>query len=134
MVGSFMKIVSAGRISTPGALPPNSVMMAIEMQKKVSALKDEWAQFGHDLGIGIGINTGYMTVGNLGSDMHRDYTVIGNQVNIASRLESEAKAGEILISQRTYSRIHTLVDATEVGDIQVKGIRTPVSTYRVIVS
>ena len=45
-----------------------------------------------------------MTVGNIGSEFHRDYTVIGNQVNIAARLESKAKPGEILISQRTYSR------------------------------
>lgn len=110
-----------------------AVLMAIDMQNKVSELKDEWAQFGHDLGIGIGINTGYVTVGNIGSDMHRDYTVIGNQVNIAARLESKAEGGDILISQRTYSRVHAIVDATVVGDIQVKGIRTPVSTYRVIV-
>jgi class 3 adenylate cyclase len=111
-----------------------AVLMSVDMQNKVSELKDEWAQYGHNLGVGIGINTGYMTVGNIGSDMHRDYTVIGNQVNIAARLESRAEAGEILIGQRTYSRVNTIVDAIEVGDIQVKGIRTPVPTYRVIVS
>ena len=70
-----------------------SVLMAIEMQKKVAEIKADWLHYGHELGIGIGVNTGYMTVGNIGSDMHMDYTVIGNQVNVASRLVSMAKPG-----------------------------------------
>ena len=108
-----------------------AVMMAVDMQKKVEELKDEWSQYGHDLGIGIGINTGYMTVGNIGSDIHKDYTVIGNQVNVASRLESLAKAGQVLISQRTYSRVKQLVEVEPVGKIQVQGIRDFVVTYDV---
>ena len=93
---------------------------------------DEWRQYGHELGIGIGINTGYVTVGNIGSDMHRDYTVIGNQVNVAARLESVAKTGEILISQRTYSKVKGLFEVNEMGEIQVKGIHTAVKTYNVV--
>jgi adenylate cyclase len=108
-----------------------AVKMAVDMQKKVAELKDEWSQYGHDLGIGIGINTGYMTVGNIGSDIHKDYTVIGNQVNVASRLESLAKAGQVLISQRTYSRVKQLVEVEPVGKIQVQGIRDFVVTYDV---
>ncbi len=108
-----------------------AVKMAIDMQKRVAALKDEWLQFGHVLGIGIGINTGYMTVGNIGSEMHRDYTVIGNQVNVAARLESEAEKGQILISQRTYSRVKDLVDTEEMGEIKVKGIHSPIMIYNV---
>jgi class 3 adenylate cyclase len=108
-----------------------AVMMAVDMQKKADELKDEWLQYGHDFGIGIGINTGYMTVGNIGSDIHKDYTVIGNQVNVASRLESLAKAGQILISQRTYSRAKKFVEVEEVGKIQVQGLRDLVVTYNV---
>ncbi len=108
-----------------------AVLMAIDMQKKSNELKDEWVGYGHELGIGIGINTGYMTVGNIGSDIHRDYTVIGNQVNVAARLESEAKAGQILISRRTYSRIKNIVEVDDMGEIQVKGIYYPVRTYSV---
>ncbi len=85
-----------------------AVRLAIEMQKKVRELKTEWSHYGHELGVGIGINTGYMTVGTIGSEMHKDYTVIGNQVNVASRLESKAGAGQILISQRTYSKVKDL--------------------------
>jgi class 3 adenylate cyclase len=109
----------------------HAVRMALDMQKKVYELKHEWNQYGYDLGVGIGINTGYMTVGNIGSDTHRDYTVIGNQVNVAARLESLAKAGQILISQRTFSRVSHMVDAEQMGEIKVKGISTPVLTYNV---
>ncbi len=108
-----------------------SVLMAIDMQKKVSVLKKEWLHFGYDLGMGIGINTGFMTVGNIGSDMHMDYTVIGNQVNIAARLESLAKPGQILVSQRTYSKVRNIVKVEEVGEVVVKGIHSPVTTYNV---
>jgi len=111
-----------------------AVMMAKDMQRKVLALRDEWLQYGHELSLGIGINTGYMTVGNIGSQMHKDYTVIGNQVNVAARLESLAKPGQILISQRTYSRVKEMVDVEKVGEIRVKGLYHPVFTYNVKVS
>jgi class 3 adenylate cyclase len=106
-----------------------AVLMAIDMQNKVEALRKEWEAFGHDLGVGIGINTGFMTVGNFGSEVHRDYTVIGNQVNVASRLESQAGPGQILISQRTYSFVKDLVDVDELREIKVKGIRMPIKAY-----
>jgi len=110
-----------------------AVRLAIEMQKKVRELRAEWSHYGHELGIGIGINTGYMTVGSIGSEMHKDYTVIGNQVNVASRLESRAGAGQILISQRTYSKVKDLVSVEIIGTIEVKGIHHPVSIYNVSV-
>ena len=109
-----------------------AVLLAIDMQKKTDQLKDEWLSYGHDLNIGIGINTGYMTVGNIGSEFHRDYTVIGNQVNIAARLEAKAKPGEILISQRTYSRAKDVATIEEAGTFNLKGIHSPVVTYRVL--
>jgi adenylate cyclase len=109
-----------------------ALSMAIDMQKQVDSLRQEWLQYGHELAVGIGINTGYVTIGNIGSDTHRDYTVIGNQVNVAGRLVSLAKAGQILISHRTYSLVKDDVKVEEVGDIQVKGIHTPVKTYSVL--
>ncbi|OQY46173.1 MAG: hypothetical protein B6240_07650 [Desulfobacteraceae bacterium 4572_87] len=106
-----------------------AVRMAVQMQRAVMRLKREWNRYGHDLGLGVGINTGYVTVGNVGSDMHRDYTIIGNQVNVASRLENLAKPGEILISRRTLSLLNESRTVKEMGDIQVKGIHNPVKTY-----
>lgn len=108
-----------------------AVLMGIEMQKKSNELKKDWQYFGHDFGMGIGINTGYMTVGNIGSDMQLDYTVIGNQVNVASRLESMARAGQILVSQRTFNNVNDIVDAEEIGKVEVKGIHNPVLTYNI---
>jgi class 3 adenylate cyclase len=135
--GTLNKIIGDGMLIFFGDPIPmedhaqRAVLMAIEMQKKVIDLKKEWLHYGYELGMGIGINTGYMTVGNIGSDMHMDYTVIGNQVNVAARLESLAKSGQILVSQRTYSRISNLVEVKKVGDIMVKGIHNPVITYNV---
>jgi class 3 adenylate cyclase len=136
--GTLNKIVGDGLLIFFGDPIPmedhaeRAVRMAVDMQRRVEGLLDEWLQFGHELGIGIGINTGYVTVGNIGSDIHRDYTVIGNQVNVAARLESVAKGGEILISQRTYSKVKDLFEVKEMGEIQVKGIHTPVKTYNVV--
>jgi adenylate cyclase len=136
--GTLNKIVGDGLLIFFGDPIPmedhaeRAVRMAIDMQKKVKELGPEWRQYGHELGLGIGINTGFMTVGNIGSDIHRDYTVIGNQVNVAARLESVAKAGQILISQRTYSQLKGVVEVEEIGEIRVKGIHSPVQTYRVI--
>jgi class 3 adenylate cyclase len=133
--GTLNKIIGDGLLVFYGDPIPmadhaqRAVMMAIDMQRKVVELKNEWLEYGHDFGVGIGINTGYMTVGNIGSDIHKDYTVIGNQVNVASRLESLAKAGQILVSQRTYSKVKGLVDVEKVGIIQVQGLRDPVVTY-----
>ena len=106
-----------------------AVQTAIEMQKKASKLRQHWRSFGHDLGIGIGMNTGYMTVGNIGSEDHKEYTVIGNQVNIAARLEQMAKPGQILTTQRTLAHIKREIPAKLVGEIQVKGIHSPIKIY-----
>ncbi|MCF8127157.1 MAG: hypothetical protein K9N10_01480 [Deltaproteobacteria bacterium] len=135
--GTLNKIIGDGLLVFFGDPVPmadhavRAVKMAIEMQQTVKRLKREWDHYGHDLGVGIGINTGYVTVGNVGSDIHRDYTIIGNQVNVASRLENLARGGEILISRRTLSLLDDASAMKEVGDIQVKGIHSPVKTYRV---
>jgi class 3 adenylate cyclase len=136
--GTLNKIIGDGLLIFFGDPIPmedhaeRAVRMAVDMQRRVEGLLDEWRQFGHELGIGIGINTGYVTVGNIGSDIHRDYTVIGNQVNVAARLESMAGPGQILISQRTYSKIKDLFEVKEMGQIRVKGIHSPVKTYNVV--
>lgn len=135
--GTLNKIIGDGLLVFFGDPIPiedhayRAVQMAADMQKKVSHLRDEWLRYGHALGIGIGINTGYMTVGNIGSEMHKDYTVIGNQVNVAARLESLAESGQILVSQRTYSRVKDHFQTEKVGEIRVKGIHDPVMTYNI---
>lgn len=135
--GTLNKIIGDGLLVFFGDPIPmedhaeRAVRMAVDMQQRAGDLRNEWLQYGYEFGIGIGINTGYMTVGSIGSETHKDYTVIGNQVNVASRLESIARAGQILISQRTYSRCKHLVDVEEVGRIRIKGIREDIVTYNV---
>jgi class 3 adenylate cyclase len=73
-----------------------------------------------------------MTVGNIGSKFHKDYTVIGRQVNVASRLESMAKPGEILISERTYERVKNKADFKKMGPYRLKGISSPIIIYSVV--
>ena len=110
-----------------------AVKMALEMQSKVKSLNEKslhWSDF--TLAIGIGIDTGYVTIGHGGPENHRDYTVIGRHVNLAARLVDEAKPGQVLIGQRTYRMIAGVVKAEEIGYISVKGFDKPVLAYNVL--
>ena len=107
------------------------VEMAIAMRKKMGELQSVWRASGieNPLQVRIGINTGYCTVGNFGSEDRMDYTIIGGGVNLASRLESSATPGEILISYETYALVRDEIHCEEHGQIKVMGIAYPVATY-----
>ena len=109
------------------------VRMAIAMRDRIAQLKNEWRrQTGAtDLHVRMGINTGYCTVGNFGSDDRLDYTIVGREVNLASRLETAAEPDQILIAHRTWSLIKDEIPCVPVGDIIVKGFAYPVRTYAV---
>lgn len=120
----------------PEPLPDHAlqaVRAASAMQQKVRELNRKWLdEGGFPLQIRVGINTGEVVVGNMGSSKRLSYTVLGAAVNLASRLESHAPVGGILISQRTYDLIHPTIPARSFGEIKVKGVEEPVSTYEVI--
>src|SRR5690554_8141609 len=80
----------------------------------------------------MGINTGYCTVGNFGTESRMDYTIVGKEVNLASRLESKADPGEILISHETYALIKDKIICRERGNTLVKGFRDPIHMYQVV--
>ena len=111
-----------------------SVRMAIDMRERMHALAEIWREAGIErpLQVRMGIHTGYCTVGNFGSDDRMDYTIIGGGANTASRLESAAQPGEILISYETFANIKDEILCEEEGQIDVKGIAYPVATYRVV--
>jgi class 3 adenylate cyclase/phosphoglycerate-specific signal transduction histidine kinase len=110
------------------------VEMAIAMRTRMRQLQDVWRASGIEkpLQCRIGINTGYCTVGNFGSEERMDYTIIGGGVNLASRLEAATTPGEILISYETYAHVRDQIHCEERGQISVKGIAHPVSTYQVV--
>ncbi len=104
--------------------------MAIAMQQRMRDLQAEWRERGqeHVFQLRIGINTGFCTVGNFGSDDRIDYTIIGNEVNLAARLQSHADLGGILLAHETYALVKDAVLTEETGTITVKGFPTPVQT------
>jgi adenylate cyclase len=79
----------------------------------------------------IGINTGEVIVGNMGSSRRLSYTVLGSEVNLAQRLESNAPVEGILIARRTYDLVKDLVEVRPMGEIHVKGFAEPVSVYEI---
>ncbi|HEY0750614.1 MAG TPA: PAS domain S-box protein, partial [Chitinophagaceae bacterium] len=109
------------------------VKMALDMKMKLTELRMEWDALGIStpLRVRMGINTGFCTVGNFGSDERLDYTIVGGPVNLASRLETAAPVDEILISADTYSLIKEVIACETAELIRVKGMAYPVQTYKV---
>ncbi len=108
--------------------------MALAMREKMKVLRKKWIDQGYEfpLDIRLGINASYAAVGNYGSESRMNYTAIGGQVNLASRLENISTAGEITISHSTSALVKDTVECEFAGTINVKGIFHPVMTYKVL--
>ncbi|HWP12174.1 MAG TPA: adenylate/guanylate cyclase domain-containing protein [Ramlibacter sp.] len=109
------------------------VRMALAMQRRMDELQILWREMGSDktFQVRMGINTGYCDVGNFGSDLRMDYTIIGAEVNLAARLEQAAEPGGILISRETYALVRDEIVATQQEPVTVKGFAQPVEAYAV---
>ncbi len=105
--------------------------MALEMREALHQLRPEWKLKGiaRELQVRAGINTGFCTVGNFGSEHRMDYTIIGGHVNLAARLQAAAPKDGIYISKSTHSLIEEIVTANQIGSKQVKGIHEPVEIW-----
>ncbi|MBT3650812.1 MAG: adenylate/guanylate cyclase domain-containing protein [Rhodobacteraceae bacterium] len=113
------------------------VAMAVEMQQRMAELWGYWSKhFGlkKDLEIRVGINTGYCTVGNFGSEDRLDYTVVGAAVNLASRLESAAMPSGILVSEETYFQVKEYFRFDAPQQLELKGLERGVIAYEVDIS
>ncbi len=110
------------------------VGMALRMKQRTAELNSEWVDLvgPEPLHVRIGVNTGFCTVGNFGSEDRLDYTIVGGAVNAASRLEATAEADQIQISHATYSLIKDQFYCRPIGDINVKGISHQLRTYEVV--
>lgn len=112
--------------------PVRAVRVALEMQAKLAELRERWLMEREEqISIGIGIVTGYVTVGNIGSQARMDYTVMGNNVNLASRLADSAAPGQVLVSERTLAQVRDLVDAKQVDEIELEGVSRPIRIYEI---
>ena len=109
-----------------------SVSAAIDMVEQSKALTEELKEMGFEgIGFGVGVNAGDAVVGNIGTEFRMDYTAIGDTVNTAARLESQAKASEVLISREVYERVGARLHCTYLGERQLKGKAAPVPIWRV---
>jgi class 3 adenylate cyclase len=109
------------------------VRMAIAMLRRMHDLRSEWQELGAEkpFRLRIGINTGYCTVGNFGSNDRMDYTIIGNAVNLTARLQSKSEIDGILLGHETYSLVKDEVAAEKQTPIKVKGFSEPIRCYKV---
>jgi len=108
-----------------------AVRLAVAMRDRMGQLLNDWRKLGHDLGFGVGMSTGYATLGLVGFEGRFDYCANGSVVNLAARLSDEAKDGQILISQRAYSLVADNVEADDIGDLGLKGLAQPVRVLNV---
>jgi len=112
--------------------PQRAVQVALDMQRAATRLNATRQRRGQPtLHIGIGINSGEAIVGNIGSEKRMEYTVIGDMVNVAQRLQALARGGEIVIGASTLPHVQSLVTVYDTVETHVKGRRQPVLAHRI---
>jgi class 3 adenylate cyclase len=109
-----------------------AVRLGLDIRDSFAEIRTPWKKRGHDIGIGIGISTGYVTLGLVGVQGRSDYTAIGSAVNIASRLCDKAQDGAILLSQRAYQDVSQVIRAESIGMFDLKGISSQVEVFNVL--
>ena len=105
--------------------------MAVAMRERVDEMSVVWGKQGYDLSLGIGIAQGYATIGAIGFEERLDYGAVGAVTNLAARLCSEAKGGQILTNRKTLSQLEQLVEVEPIGEVSLKGFAKPVSVYNI---
>jgi adenylate cyclase len=110
-----------------------AIACAVEMQRAMTQFNEQNMLMGlPELFVGIGINSGEVMAGDLGSLAHKEYTVIGDQVNLVSRIEAQSLRGQILLSENTYRLAMEFAEVSEPNRVQVKGKRDAVTLYELI--
>jgi adenylate cyclase len=112
--------------------PETAVRMALEMRDRARELRSTWRKMGYDLALGVGLASGYATIGTLGFEGRMDYGTVGNLPNLAARLCAEAQGDQILTDQKTMSRLEASVDAAPLDPLQLKGFSRPVAAYNIL--
>jgi adenylate cyclase len=108
-----------------------AVRLAVAMQDHFTELSSDWRKRGYVLEIGIGIATGFATLGRIGFEGRYDYGAVGHAIILAARLSGEAAPGEILIAPRTFAAAEDSIEAAPAGDRQLKGFSRPIPVHAV---
>jgi adenylate cyclase len=131
-IGDCIMAVFSAPFQTPDDAT-KAIRAAIGQQQLIAEMSRAWEQNGkRAFTVGMGINTGEVVMGNLGASSRMNYTVIGDDVNIAARLYNVAKGGEIIISETTYSEVRGLINVEEMEPVSVKGKSAPLRIYKVL--
>lgn len=109
-----------------------AVCMTVNARERLRTLKNKWEKLGYELDVAFGIASGYVYVGNIGFEGRMDYAAIGKTTNLAARLCSVAKGGQILIGRKTYYQVEDKIEVEEIPPLEVKGFSKPVQAYNVI--
>jgi class 3 adenylate cyclase len=108
-----------------------AIRLALAVQQRVAELATAWRKRGTELGLGIGIEAGYATLGRIGFEGRYDYGALGPVTNLASRLSTHASAGQTLIGQRVFGAVEEAVDASPVGELELRGFGRAITAYEV---
>lgn len=127
----LMALFGAPEMMPPEDQVKSAIAAAQAMQARMPALNQSWQKLGlgSELKIRVGIHTGMVSVGSYGSDGRMTYTAIGLQTNIASRIESAAEPGQILISDASFQLVREGIYCEPAGEIECKGVHYPVKVY-----
>ena len=109
-----------------------AVKMSVEMRDSIGALTQKWRNRGHSLGFGVGIALGYATLGQIGFEQRLEYAAIGSVTNLASRLCDEAKANQIVVSQRVFGMVEQWAEGRALDDLTLKGFNHPILAVEIL--
>lgn len=113
--------------------PQRAILAGLDIVSEMRPYREHiQQQHGVDFDVRVGINTGLVVVGAVGSDLRMEYTALGDAINLASRMEQTAVPGTVRIAHDTYKLVKPLFEVEELGGIEVKGKAEPVAAYRVI--
>jgi adenylate cyclase len=109
-----------------------AVRMSLRMRECIQILAEGWRKRGHDLGFGVSVARGHATLGSVGFEHRLEYSVIGTVPNLACRLCSEARPGQILLTQRVLACMRDTIEAVPIGNLQLKGFQKPVPAFELV--
>jgi adenylate cyclase len=109
----------------------HAVRLAVAAQERFAELAGEWHKRGVELGLGIGVEAGYATLGRIGFEGRYDYGAVGPVTNLASRLSTRAGGGQTLVGPRVFAALEARVETAPVGELPLEGFGRPIPTYEV---